>query len=339
MTPNFERRWENKHSAARAAADKPRTSYYGIAPIHKPHWKWLIIVYFFFGGIAGMSYVIASIAQLWGGSDTQRITRVGRYVSLAALLPSPILLIWDLGRPERFHHMLRVLKLRSPMSVGTWVLTTFGAFCGVSALIQAGEDGLLRRVPLVAHLLHALPSKPIAALGAVFGFAVSGYTGLLVAITAVPFWAKNYLLLGPLFLASALTNATSAITLVLTLGRGTNHQTLKRLERLELVAVTAEFALLLAARFNLGPIIARPLREGHLGRVWRYLVLGTGISAPMLLLALSNGLAHQRVRHVITPLAALLSLIGGQSFRYLIVMAGRESADDPQATWAFTRKP
>ena len=186
-------------------------------------------------------------------------------ISLAALLPSPILLILDLGRPDRFYNMLRVLKLRSPMSVGTWMLTTFSAFCGVSALIQVAEDGLLRRMPFVARPLLALPSSLIGAVGMVFAFATSGYTGILVSATAVPLWAKNYLLLGPLFLASALTNATAAIRLVLSLARGTGEDTLKRLERLELVALLAELGLLLAARNNLGPVIGAAIRRRATG--------------------------------------------------------------------------
>src|SRR5918998_3914770 len=138
---SFERNWEPRRRA-RSVADESRSSYYGQPVIHKPHWKWLIIWYFFLGGISSASYVIASIAALFGGREGRQITRVGRYLSLAALLPSPILLILDLGRPERFLYMLRIVKLRSPMSVGTWGLTIFGAFSAISALRQAAQDGL-----------------------------------------------------------------------------------------------------------------------------------------------------------------------------------------------------
>lgn len=333
----YRRTWETRRGK-RSGSGEAQQSYYNIPPIHRPHWKWLVIVYFFLGGIAGMSYVIATIAELVGGPEARRIIRAGRYISLAALLPSPALLILDLGRPERFHHMLRVLKLRSPMSVGTWVLSMFGAFCGLSALIQAAEDGLLRRVPFAARPLLVLPSKLIGAAGLLFAFGTSGYTGILVSATAVPLWAKNYLILGPLFLASAFANATASITLVLALARGTSRATLKRLERLELIALLAELGLLLAARLNLGPVIGRPLREGHLGRVYRRLVLGAGISTPLALFSLGRLLGHGSIARLLAALAAVFSLVGGQSFRYLIVMAGHASADDPQATFALTRE-
>jgi formate-dependent nitrite reductase membrane component NrfD len=337
MATTYERKWETRRSGGRSVTDEARTSYYGIPAIHKPHWKWLIIVYFFVGGIAGASYVIANIANLFGGAEARRITQAGRYISLAALIPSPILLILDLGRPERFYHMLWILKLRSPMSVGTWVLTIFSGFCGLSALIQAAEDGLLQRITFLNRLLLALPAKPIGALGSLFGFGMAGYTGILVAATAVPLWAKNYLLMGPLFLASAISNATAAITLVLSLVRGTSHDTLKRLERLDMITVLVELGLLLAARANLGKIIARPLREGRLGQIYRWGVLGMGISAPLMLLSVAR-LSGKLSPRLLAGLSSTLVLIGGFLFRYVMVIGGRASADDPQAYYEFTRK-
>ena len=88
-------------------------SYYGVPPIHKPHWKWLIIWYFFLGGLSAGSYVVAMAAELFGDRDDRDTVRVGRYLALLAAIPCPILLTLDLGRPERFYKMFRVLKLRS----------------------------------------------------------------------------------------------------------------------------------------------------------------------------------------------------------------------------------
>ena len=349
MTTRYERTWDNRRkqskqtpvdesaNGARSVSDQTRASYYGVPVIHKPHWKWLIIVYFFVGGISGASYVLASIADLVGGKDAGRIVRAGRYLSLAALLPSPILLILDLGRPERFHHMLYILKLRSTMSVGTWMLTIFSGFCGLSTLIQAAEDGLLGRIGFANRLLLALPAKAIGATGSLFGFGMSGYTGILIAATAVPFWAKNYRLMGPLFLTSALSNASAAITLTLSLARGTSHRTLQRLEHLDMLAAIGELTLLIMARRNLGPVIARPLDEGRLGNIYRWGVLGVGITVPLALLSLTRLKPHAAPR-LLAGISAALTLIGGFLFRYVFVMAGRASADDPQATYEFTRR-
>lgn len=346
LSGGYQRRWETRgegrRGRGRSVADQSRTSYYGIAPIHKPHWKWLVITYFYLGGIAGGSYALASIAELMRVPAYGSIARAGRYISLAALAPTPLLLILDLGRPERFHHMLRVFKLRSPMSVGTWTLTIFGGVCSLSALIQAAQDGVLGRRSSLARLLVTLPSRRVGLLGMVPAFFLAGYTGVLLAATAVPLWTKSYLLMGPLFLASALSNATAAIALALALARGTSHRTLARLERLDSVFLLAEAGLLLAARAHLGAVIARPLRQGHVGGMYRFGVLGLGLGLPLAIQLGSQRYNRNKTRgggasRLATALASLLVLGGGFLFRYVIVMAGRQSADDPQATFELTK--
>ena len=339
MAVTYERSWETKRGGGgRSVADESRDSYYGVPAIHRPQWRWLIVLYFFLGGLAGASYFVASLAHLFGGADreNERITRAGRYLSMAALIPCPLLLILDLGRPERFHHMLRVFKVRSPMSVGTWGLTVFGGCCTLSGLHQAARDGLFGRATLPARLLRAVPGHAVGLLGTIPAFFVSGYTGVLLAATAVPLWTKNYLLMGPLFLASAASNATAAIALLLSLARGTSERTLRRLERLDSLALLGELALLLTVQVRLGPVLGRPLREGRLGRLHRVGVLGLGLGAPLALQA-GSVLRGRAPSRLVTRLASLLVLAGGLTFRYVIVLAGQHSADDPRATFALAK--
>lgn len=336
MSATIERRQAVSPDGGRSVTDAASTSYYGVPPIHKPHWKWEIIAYFFTGGIAGASYAIAGVADLVGGAEGRRIARIGRYLSFATLIPSPILLIMDLKRPERFYHMLRVLKLRSPMSVGTWGLVAFSGFSALSALNQAAEDGLLRRPALLRVIGQALPTRTTNAVGSGFGFFVGGYTGVLLAATAVPFWAKNAALMGPLFLASALSNATAAITGILALNDETSDDALKRLERLDTIALLAEMGLMLTFRARLGPAIGRPLEAGLLGKLHKFGVLGFGIGAPLALQAKSAIFGGKPSRGG-TVLSALLVLAGGALFRYVMVHAGKASADDPQANFAYGR--
>src|SRR5579884_1066062 len=170
-----------------------KTDYYGLPVLKRPHWQWEIALYFWTGGIAAGTYLVAAIADLFGDEHDRPTVRAGRLLPLPLVLVSAALLIKDLGRPEKFYNMLRIFKLKSPMSAGTWGLTGFGGFVGLSALLELltpgdGWRGLRRTV---------------AALGTPFGFFVGGYTGVLISATAVPLWAKNRLLWGPTFLASA----------------------------------------------------------------------------------------------------------------------------------------
>ncbi|HET8524989.1 MAG TPA: NrfD/PsrC family molybdoenzyme membrane anchor subunit [Thermomicrobiales bacterium] len=336
MEEAYTRHWESgrrrgkKAEKPRTAADAARSSYYGVPVIHRVHWGWHVVVYFFLGGIAGASYLIAAISALVGPREDRTLVRAGRFLSLLALLPCPLLLILDLGRPERFLHMLRVVKLRSPMSIGIWTVIVFSAFSGFAAVYQAAIDGILGRNAL-ARLICRLPARAIGGAGIVPAFLMSGYTGPLLGATAVPLWAKNALLLGPLFLASALSTSASTIALLLNRTRG-SATTMQRVETVERIAMAAELGLLASSRLRLGET-AKPLEEGKPGAAMRYGVIGAGLVAPMAIQAV-----NRRHRRTLVTAASLLTIAGGLALRYAVIAGGHASADDPQATFEFTQK-
>ncbi len=232
--------------------------------------------------------------------------------------------------------MLRMLKISSPMSVGSWALLIFSQCCATSVVRQASHDGLLGRFGPLVHAVDAVPSRVIGALGLLPALLFSGYTGALLSATAVPLWTKRYLLMGPLFMASAFSSATALLTLSLTLLRGANHHTLQRLEMLELSALWSELCLLLTLEKSLGATIARPLTTGRLGQVYRFGVLGCGIALPLALRGAGRRLGG-RWTQAMGVVASLLALCGGFFLRYVMVMGGGLSADDPHATFEMTR--
>src|SRR5919112_2127134 len=127
-------------------------NYYGIPPIKHAHWTWQIPVYFWIGGIGAGTQLFSTVAQLLGHEDAA-LKRASRYTVLVTMILSPIFLIWDLGRPERFYNMMRILNLPSPMSTQSWSLLTFGNLGGLLAVRQMAEDGLLGRNVLSRLLL------------------------------------------------------------------------------------------------------------------------------------------------------------------------------------------
>jgi hypothetical protein len=108
--------------------------------INPPVWTWEIPLYFWFGGIAAGSSFVALACDLAGD---ERSAAVARKVALGALGPSPVLLIMDLRRPERFVNMLRIFKPRSPMSMGAWALTLFGNLAAATAATGAAACRLV----------------------------------------------------------------------------------------------------------------------------------------------------------------------------------------------------
>jgi len=301
-------------------------NYYGIPPIKRAHWTWQIPIYFWLGGIGAGTQLFATVAQLLGHED-EALKRASRYTVLGTMLLSPILLIWDLGRPERFYNMLRILKLRSPMSTQSWSLFTFGNLGGLIAARQVAEDGLLGDNPLSRLVLHLIPARLLTVLALPFGLFVGFNTGNLISATSVPIWARNWMLMGPTFLTSGLSTALSWLSLVLHLGRWGEEKTLRVLHRAEKAVIVLE-AVLIALSLARMSRWSRPLFSKEVAPLFVGGTLLGGIAAPF---ALLTG-KESRSKSV---LASVLALAGGLAFRFAMIIAGRKSADDPEAYFTF----
>jgi len=306
-------------------------SYYDIPVLKQPIWSWEIVWYFFFGGLAAGCYIIASIAALFGSRKDQVVARTGYYLSLLALLPCPPLLIKDLGHPERFLNMLRIFKVKSPMSMGVWGLLTFSLFSGVTAAIQAARDGLLGRW-WGARILAVLPQKLLAVPGIAFGMFLGGYTGVLLAATSIPLWSRSKLL-GAVFISSALSTSSALISLVLRLV-GTPASVLHKLERMEWTALLVEMVGLAAFLRGSGRA-ARPLVGNgpaeHGMTFWRF-VFGGGLALPWLLQTLTLLGGSRRRKSGRGLLISLLVLTGGYFLRRTMIEAGHTSSRDARTT-------
>src|SRR5215469_9912186 len=111
----------------------PATSYHGNPVLKPPTWTWQVPLYFFVGGVAGVSALIALVAHVSGNAA---LLRAGLWIGFAGALISPPLLIADLGRPSRFLNMLRVFKRRSAMSIGAWTLVAFSSAVGLAVICR-----------------------------------------------------------------------------------------------------------------------------------------------------------------------------------------------------------
>ncbi len=313
-------------------------SYFDYPVLKAPIWRWEIVWYFFLGGLAAGCYVLASIASLFGSEEDRTVTRVGHYLSLLALLPCPPLLIKDLGRPERFLNMLRIFKIRSPMSQGVWGLVTFSMFSGIAAVSQAASDGLLGRW-WGANILAAIPRKVLAIPGIFFGLFLGGYTGLLLAATSVPLWSRSKLM-GAIFISSALSTSSALISLALRLV-GAPASTLHKMERMEWSAMLLEIIGLLSFLRGSGRAARSLVGTGpdeHGMTFWRFM-FGGGLVLPWLLQTLLLIGKRSEKRLSVTGLAiSVLALIGGYFLRKTMVEAGHSSSRDaPTTLWNARR--
>lgn len=165
-----------------------------------PFDKWLVGGYVFLAGLSGKAQLLSTVLDLTRGIAVQRDVRRGRLLALLAPSIGSILLIADLHTPKRFYNMFRIAKGTSPMSVGTWILTAFSGFSGITAL----GDYVARWRP-VARITRV----PAAAAGAGLGT----YTASLLSATSTPLWAAAPKALAIRFAASSVATAAAALSL------------------------------------------------------------------------------------------------------------------------------
>jgi hypothetical protein len=274
------------------------TDYYGRPVLKEPTWTWEIACYFFAGGMAGAAAPFAVTCELRG---ERGLARRAWLVALAGVGVSPPLLISDLGRPERFHHMLRVFKPTSPMNVGSWILS------GTSPAIALGAArSLFGWFPRAGRL---------SAATVVLGPALSTYTGVLVADTAIPVWHEARRELPWVFAAGSAMSAGAAVALI---GGGAPAR------RLALAGAAGELASTMAMERRLSEL-GEPYREGEAGRFARAGKLATATGAA--LLAVGHARKGGRGR---SAAGAALLLAGAFATRWSVYKAGFQSAANPR---------
>jgi formate-dependent nitrite reductase membrane component NrfD len=290
-----------------------KPGYYGQAVVKPPVWTWQVPLYFFFGGLAGMSAVIASGAILFHHVEVARAAMW--LATIAGAVLSPILLIMDLGRPRLFLNMLRVFKHRSAMSMGAWILSLFGA-CVVPGLVAlelhshhilAGTLGQLIRIAAGLLIFGS----------AIFGTLLATYTGVLLGATAIPAWFLHRTLLPIHFGTAGLGSAAGLLELL-------GHR-ISALNVIGFYAAAVESALLIWLSVNKHGAADRAIHEHGTGWLIR---IGEILNGPLAIVLRFFGLV---------PFAAIAFLLGALVSRVGWIAVGKVSGSDPEAVFASQR--
>jgi formate-dependent nitrite reductase membrane component NrfD len=276
-------------------------SYYGRQILKTPTWKTPDVpLYLFLGGLAGASAVLAEGAALTGRPDLERIARIGAAGGAAA---GSVALVHDLGRPERFLHMLRVFKPTSPLSVGSFILASFSGLAGAAA--ASSLTGRLPRLGRLAGLGAAALGPPLAT-----------YTAALISNTAVPAWHEGHRELPFVFAGSGSTAAGGFAMIFTPVSQAGPAR------RMAVGGAAMEIVAAEALLHRIG-MVAEPYREGRPGRL---------ISTARTMTAVAAGvtfLAGRRSRAV-SVAAGLTCVAASVMTRFGIFDAGIASAKDPR---------
>jgi formate-dependent nitrite reductase membrane component NrfD len=277
-------------------------SYYGRPVVKEPVWRPEIPAYLFTGGIAGGCSLLHGFARV---ARYDRLAKTALYVGAAADVVSPALLISDLGRPERFLNMLRVFKVTSPMSVGSWILFVSGGASNTAAALEL--VGRLRPVKWAAELVSFAAGAPLTT-----------YTGTLLADTAIPVWHEARKELPLLFGASAAASAGAATTLFLPIRESGPAR------RLAVAGAVVELGVMETMQHGLG-FVGEVYKKGSAGKLARASKLLTATGAALL------AMRGRRSRAAAVTGSALV-LTGELALRWSVFRAGFQSARDPRYT-------
>jgi hypothetical protein len=278
------------------------TSYYGKPVLNQPVWESPDIPgYLFLGGLAGGSSLLAAGSHLTGRPALGKAAKVTAFgagsVSVAAL-------VHDLGRRTRFLNMLRVFKVTSPMSVGSWLLAGYVPAAGAAAL--SALTGRLPRIGAAATAGSAL-----------LGPGVAAYTAALISNTAVPAWHDGYPEMPFVFVGSG-AMAAGGLGLLAAPAAETAPA-----RNLALIGTAMETAAFERMEHRIG-MVAEPYSEGRGGK---YVKAGKALA----LLGATGALLSGRSR-VIGALSGTALIVASAATRWGIYHAGMASAGDPKYT-------
>jgi len=263
-----------------------------------PAWHGLVACDTWFNGLTTGLFLGAATSELVSPEVFATLAKAAYPVAFALLVVDLVCLVLDLGDPLRFHHMLRVFKPGSPMSLGVWCLTMYSLPLTVAAavsLVSGGGIGLewLRRLAVVLGLLPAL------------GSAV--YKGVLFSTSAQPGW-KDARWLGAYLTSAAVTlGCAELLGLAIQLGNERAAANLRPALGLLLVINAVPLCLLLAE-------VRTPLSRAYTpGELWLLgaVSIGLGLVIPLCLVVAGG-----------SPLmlgAVVVILVGSLVSRFVLV--------------------
>jgi hypothetical protein len=295
-------------------APQPDVTYYGRPLLKQSVWSIDIPLYYFAGGAAGAALVLGAAMQAGGRASNSRelreLSAICHWIGIAGSTAGAALLVHDLGRPARFLYMMRVFRPTSPMNMGAWILA------------GAAPTAILTGLCLNRRGWLGAVGEAAGYASGVFGAALSGYTGVLVANSAIPVWQEARRWMPVLFAASA-ASTTAGLLEVFYEGRHGSRIT----QVFGAIGRSAELAAASMAQSSASavPRVGLPFHRGRGASLWKAASALTAAS-----LALSLLPARRRPSR---RLAGALAAAGSLCLRFAVHYISQSSALDARASF------
>jgi tetrathionate reductase subunit C len=158
-----------------------------------------IATYFYLTGLSAGSFLISTMAYGFGWVRFKPLGKIGVVMATLLLMAAPVILLVDLEQPLRFWHLILYLRITSPITWGTFLLSLYPMNCMVYGYFMFKGD--LRR------------TKFFGLIGIPLALMVHGYTGFILALgKARVLW--NTAIMPPIFLVSAMVSGLALMILV-----------------------------------------------------------------------------------------------------------------------------
>lgn len=303
-------------------------------------WHWQIPTYLFLGGLAaGLVFFAAYFTIQKKETEYPAATKWAPFLAPFALIIGLFMLFLDLKHKLYFWQLYTTVRFESPMSWGAWTLlvvtplSILWSFMYLDDLEKLWEgkakwltgpvhalNNLIKSVKWFNNFMTWFKKNKIGVswILVVMGVILGIYTGILLsAFNARPLW--NTSILGPLFMVSGFSTAAATI-----MWMSKHHNEKETFGKIDLVLISVEifFIIHMFMGFRASTEVqiqaAKLFLGGEFTAAFWIFVVSIGLVVPALLEVMKF-----RGYKIPASLPAILILIGGLIFRFIMVEAGQ----------------
>lgn len=232
-------------------------------------WGFYIANFAFLVGVAAAAVLLVIPAYIFDRKEVKEVVLVGEGIAVAAVIMAMLFVVADLGRPERFWHMIPGIgQLNFPLSLLAWDVVVLTGYL----LLNLGIPFYILYSKYCGREPNLRVYFPFVLLAILWAISIHTVTAFLFSANpARPYW--HTALLGPRFIASAFASGPALIILTLQVIRKVSTYRISR-EVINLLALIMTFAMQINLFFVGAELFTDFYNEGAHSASIRYLFLG-----------------------------------------------------------------